>query len=305
MLLSPANTGLLPEDNYRAGVNYRNQWGQIPVPFNTFSAFTDFQIYYDYDQTNWLGVGMSLFNDRAGTGGLALTKVQANTAYHLQLGSYNMLSVGLSLGYVQRSVDFSKLTFDAQWDGLSFDRNLPQNENFSFQKTVYLDIGAGVNYAFFPNEGFYLKIGAGLFHINRPVESFYHQDNKLGMRPVLTADAMIKIGDRWITQLSANYTQQKQAEEMMFGTLLYRNVAARSDLPTVLILGYYHRLGDAAIPVVGIEWNKIQLMASWDITTSELKAGNKGNGAIEFSILYKGLYHKQGRDPSGYSCPRF
>ncbi|HEY8915865.1 MAG TPA: type IX secretion system membrane protein PorP/SprF, partial [Chitinophaga sp.] len=29
---NPANTGFIPDGNYRVGINYRNQWASIPVP---------------------------------------------------------------------------------------------------------------------------------------------------------------------------------------------------------------------------------------------------------------------------------
>lgn len=305
LLLSPANTGLLPEDNYRAGVQYRNQWSQIPATYNTFSAFADFQLLYNEYHTNWLGLGIALFNDRAGAGDLSLTNIQASVAYHLQVGASNMLSIGLGIAYAQRSVDFSKLTFDAQWDGFSFDRNLASQENFSFQRTGYPDIAAGINYAFFPNENAYFRLGFSVLHINQPKESFYHLENHIGMRPVASLDALFRLNNAWIAEISGYYTSQKKAREVVYGALFSCNVTPQEHQPNVLILGAYHRLDDAIIPTVGFEWNKIRFLGSMDITTSGLSPANKGNGAIEFSVLFRGLYHKTGKDISGYNCPRF
>ncbi len=149
LLLSPANTALMPESDYRVGANYRNQWSSIPAPFTTISAYGDFQAFRNRNNTNWLGIGGAFFSDRAGNGDLSLTKAQVSAAYHVQMGAYNMLSVGIGAAFVQRSVDFAKLTFDTQWDGFTFDPRSANGEKYSFQKTTYADISAGVNYAFF------------------------------------------------------------------------------------------------------------------------------------------------------------
>lgn len=305
LLLSPANTGLLPEDNYRVGLQYRNQWSQVPATYNTFSAFADFQLLYNHNHTNWLGLGLAFFSDRAGAGDLSLTNIQADVAYHLQIGDYNMLSAGLGIAFAQRSVDFSKLTFDAQWDGFSFNHNFPAQENYSFQRTGYPDVSAGINYAFFPNESVYFKLGLSVLHVNQPKESFYHLDNHIGMRPVVNMDVLFQLNETWIAEVSGYYTRQKEAYELVYGAQFSCNVTPQEHRPNVLILGVYHRLDDAVIPVAGFEWNKIQFLASMDITTSGLSPANKGNGAFEFSIIFKGLYQREGRDMSGYNCPRF
>lgn len=305
LLLSPANCGLLPDDNYRVGTQYRNQWSSIPATYSTFSAFGDFQLLHDYDHSNWLGIGAALFTDRAGAGDLSLSSFQLDVAYHLQVGSYNMLSVGLGMAYAQRSVDFSKLTFDAQWDGFSFDRNLANQEDYAFEKTSYPDISAGINYAFFPSDQAYFRVGLSALHVNQPKESFYHSDNRIGIRPVVDIDALFQLNTSWIAEVSGYYTQQKNAHELVYGAQFSCNVTPEEHMPNILILGIYHRLDDAIIPVVGFEWNKIRFQGSIDITTSGLSPANKGNGAMEFSVVFKGLYHQQGRDMSGYSCPRF
>ena len=305
MLLSPANTGLMPENDYRLGAQYRNQWSQIPATFNTISAYGDFQLFRNKNETNWLGLGMAFFSDRAGTGDLSLTKIQLSAAYHVQLGSYNMLSIGLGAAFVQRSVNFSKLTFDTQWDGFTFNAGLPNDEHYAFQKTSYPDFSAGVNYAFFPNENLYVKLGLGVLHVNTPNESFYHMDNKVGRRPVGNVDALLRLTPDWIAEVSGYYTEQKNASEIMYGAQFSCNVTPQEHKPNVLIFGAYHRLGDAIIPVLGFEWSKIKVLASLDATVSQLSAATHGNGAFEISFTYQGLYHRGGTNRDAYNCPRF
>lgn len=307
-LINPANTALLPEDDYRAVANYRSQWQRIPVPFSTIAASTDFQLFRNVGETNWLGLGAAIFSDRAGDGNLALTNVQLTLAYHLVMGDYNMLSVGLGAGYVQRSVDFSRLTFDAQWDGFRFSRDMAQREPFAFQKTTYLDVVAGINYAFFPNENLYMKLGIGMLHINQPQESFYSVSNKLGMRPTANIDILTRLGDRWIVNPSVFGSYQKGASELVGGVQIAYAVDAETERPTVLYYGVYYRLLDAIIPMVGLEWSKIKIACTFDVNTSAISRAAGRVGAIEFSIMYRGDYGgsrgKYGRRNT-YHCPRF
>lgn len=305
LLVSPANTALLPDNDFRVGVNYRNQWNNVPAPFHTISAYGDFQLFRNVAHTNWMGIGVGFFNDRAGNGDLSLLKAQISAAYHLQMGEYNMLSIGLGAAFVQRSVNFGKLTFDTQWDGFTFNPQSANGETYSFQKTSYADITAGINYAWFPNENVYIKLGAGLLHVNRPKESFYNQDNKLGMRPTGNLDMLFKVSDSWIADISAYYTYQKGASELVYGTTFTYNVSPKEKIPNIFILGVYHRMNDAIIPVLGFEWNKIRVTASMDVPVSGISTATGANGAFELSLVYQGLYGSGSVNRSSYNCPRF
>jgi len=46
LLTNPANTGFEPDADWRAGINYRNQWaGILNYPYKTMSAWGDAQIF--------------------------------------------------------------------------------------------------------------------------------------------------------------------------------------------------------------------------------------------------------------------
>jgi hypothetical protein len=60
LITNPANTGFIPDADYRIGANYRNQWSAImTVPYKTFSVWGDAQLFRDRIETGWLGVGCS------------------------------------------------------------------------------------------------------------------------------------------------------------------------------------------------------------------------------------------------------
>ena len=309
LLLNPANTALLPGDDFRFGMNYRNQWAAVPVPYNTFSAYADCKIGGNRENTNhnnWLGIGLAFFNDKAGDGNLSLTQVQGSLAYHLQLSQFTMVSFGLSGATVQRSVNYDNLTFDTQWDGYTFNTHLANGEKVGIIKTSYYTIAAGGNFSWFPNENVYVKLGGGALNINTPNETFYKSTNPVGLRPVGSLDVSYHIAPAVIANPSAYYTTQNAASELVFGSNVRILLTDHNATPTELILGMYDRLGDALIGLVGIKMGAVQFEASYDLTTSALTPYNASYGAMEFSLIYSQPYGRnKDHITKQFSCPRF
>lgn len=79
---NPANTGFLPEYDYRLGANYRQQWLNIPAQFKTMSVYGDAQAFRDRFESGWVGLGGVILRDVAGSGNLTSTKVYGSAAYH-------------------------------------------------------------------------------------------------------------------------------------------------------------------------------------------------------------------------------
>lgn len=309
LLLSPANTGLLPSDDFRLGLNYRNQWAALPVPYNTFSGFADCKLggnHENENHNNWLGIGLAFFNDQAGSGDLSLVQVQGSLAYHLQLSQYTMISLGLSAALVERSVNFSELTFDAQWDGVNFNPQIANGEKVGVIKTSYYTIGSGLNFAWFPSEDLYAKLGGSILNINTPNESFYNDKNAIGMRPIVDLDVVYRLAPAVIANPSIYYTTQDGASELVMGAQVRVRMSSRNSTPAEFIFGMYVRAGDAYIGMAGVKIGPVQFEASYDLTSSQLSPYNAGYGATEFSLIYQQPYGKnKDRIAKQFSCPRF
>lgn len=310
ILITPANTALMPDNDYRIGLNYRNQWSALPVPYNTFSAWGDFKIGGNKDNghNNWLGLGAALYTDKAGDGDLKLNQFQGSLAYHLTLSENSMISVGLSAATVSRSVNYDKLIFDSQWTGMAFNTSLPNGEKVGIIRAGYYTVGAGVNFAYFPNENVYVKLGGGAVNINKPIESFYPGGkNEVALRPSATLDVLVRTGPVLIINPSAYYTTQSGATEIVAGSLI-RTVLSGGNNNTAIqfIVGGYYRVADAAIGTAGLQYGPVQFMASYDFTLSSLAPYNNSYGALEFSLIYVGNYSRnKGGIKRSYSCPRF
>src|SRR5215813_8320278 len=112
LLTNPANTGFIPQADYRLGVNYRNQWSSImTVPYKTMSAWGDVQAFRDRMENGWLGLGGVILHDVAGSGNLTSTKVYGSVAYHQMINSGSLVSAGFNVGWANKQINVRNLSF--------------------------------------------------------------------------------------------------------------------------------------------------------------------------------------------------
>jgi len=285
---NPANTGFIPDGNYRVGINYRNQWASIPVPYKTMSAFGDFQLFRDRLQYGWVGVGGVVLRDVAGSGNLTSTKVYGSVAYHQLLGQSSLLSLGFNMGSASKRVDIAKLTFGDQWNGKFFDSQLPTAEPITQSKVNYFDVQVGMNYAYFPTDNIYINGGLSVQHVNKPHESFYEGNNQIDRRYIGFLNGIFKVSDNVIVNPAAYYARQAGSREIVAGGNIAYNLSG--DGTKQVFGGAYLRFSDAAVFLVGYEISRVRMMFSYDVTTSQLANSNGRRGAYEIGIVYTGLY---------------
>jgi len=301
---NPANTGFIPDADYRLGVNYRNQWSAVmTVPYKTTSIFADAQLLRDKLENGWLGVGGVLLNDVAGSGGLRSTKIYGSLAYHQMLGNSSLLSAGFNVGWANKRIDQSKLKFPDQFDGKFFD-NPFTNVSLTNNNVSYMDVQAGMNYAYFPREDIYINAGYSIHHVNRPKETFFNDLTNAGripMRHIGFLNAIVKVNDRVIINPNAYFSTQAKASELVVGLNGNYNLSEYGEKQ--LIAGLYYRLGDAVVPMVGVEVNSIRFTFSYDATVSSLNKFNNYRGASEISIIKKGFYPQH--QDRATMCPSF
>lgn len=302
LLTNPANTGFEPDADWRAGINYRNQWaGILNDPYKTMSAWADAQVFNNRFENGWMGVGLVLLKDQAGSGNLSSTKVYGSVAYHQLVGYKSLLSGGFGIGAVNKSVDITKLTFNSQWNGKFFDITVPSNEVFNSSSVWYFDLNAGLNYALFPSDNAYINAGLSVDHINMPAESFFSNktaDTKVPMRFNAFINGSFKINNQWIVNPNAYISSMSKSTEVVAGMNAHYNLSGDGNLQ--LIGGLYYRLKDALIPMVGVTVSSISATISYDATNSSLGSYNQTLGAYEISITKVGIFSDYG---TNVKCP--
>ncbi|MEP7164916.1 MAG: PorP/SprF family type IX secretion system membrane protein [Ferruginibacter sp.] len=302
---NPANTGFIPDADYRLGAHYRNQWSTImSSPYKTISVFGDAQLFRNTLENGWLGVGALILSDQAGSGSLTSTKVYGSVAYHQMLGNSSLLSAGFNLGWANKRIDQSHLKFPDQFDGHFFDHNVSTAVTLANTNVSYFDMQAGMNYAYFPEENIYINAGYSIHHVNRPKESFFADksaDAIIPMRHIGFINAILKVNPKVIINPNIYFTTQARSTELMGGLNANYNLSEYGEIQ--LVAGLYYRYKDAFIPMVGLEYKNIRITFSYDVTTSGLNSFNNYRGASEFNLIKNGFYPENVDRQS--LCPKF
>lgn len=309
LLVNPANTGFSNFYDYRVGINNRTQWAATNVPYKTFSVWGDVQLFRKKSESGWLGLGGILLNDVAGTGSLTSTKIFGNIAYHTMIDDNNLLSFGISGGVVQKMIDYTKLTFDNQWNNKFFDIDAPSGEPFVTNNANYIDLNAGINYSWYANDNFYFNLGVSAMHLNNPAETFFNPSTvnaKLSTRYNGFINATIKLNDVAIISPMVYYSSISTSNELVLGFNGQYNLSGDGG-NTQLLYGAYYRNKDAVAPALGFQLNNIQLMFNYDATTSNLTNYAAFRSAYELSVTWNGIYNSMDKNERAMKCnaPRF
>jgi type IX secretion system PorP/SprF family membrane protein len=306
LVTNPANTGFIPQADYRVGVNYRNQWSSVmAIPYKTMSAWGDVQVLRDRITTGWMGIGGVILHDVAGSGNLTSTKIYGSVAYHQMIGVASLVSAGFNIGWANKRINTTNLTFPNQFDGKFFDAHYPGAAILDKYNVSYLDLQAGLNYAYFPTEDVYINAGFSVMHVNTPKESFFDPkagvDNRVPRRYTAFANGSFKLNDQWIINPNIYASFQAKASEMVAGANAHYNLSG--DGETQLIGGLYYRYKDALIPMIGLGLKEYTFSFTYDATMSTLKNYNNGRGAFEFSLIKEGFF--SGNVDRQSLCPHF
>jgi len=305
LYLNPAFTGTTMDHRFIA--NYRNQWPSVARGYTT-TAFS-----YDYNLSNLnSGFGFLATQDQAGTAGMKSTQFNFLYSYKLHLSSKWVISSGLNFGYAVRSIDFNRLIFG---DQLLFDNtgNTPSSDPSLYNSGTshYFDFKAG---ALAYNRNFWFGFAAQ--HINEPNRSLINQYAYVPMKITLHGGVRIPLyngafkKDR-IPVLSPSFVYKRQAnfEQLDVGAYL---------LYDPIVFGLWYRgipvsknadnnpMQDAAVIILGFQFNRVEIVYSYDFTVSRL--GPASGGAHEVALKYRFEIQEHGRSKKKdkfIPCPTF
>lgn len=303
--MNPALTGNFFGD-FRVTALYRNQGFSISDnPFVTYSGSFDMAVMKKRMRYDVAGVGLLVYTDKAGDGVLRSNGVLGSFAYNKTLDSYKKFSIGIGIqgGIIQRSVDFQKLSFESQFDGVrDFDLSLPNGETNTKDNFVIADVNVGLLAKAYFSKKTNAYGGFAINHVFEPQQSFLNDNSsKLSRRVLFHAAAEFKLGKYASINPTFLYQTQSTANQVNLGVALGYDF---SDFVS-LYFGIWIRVDDAVIPTLALEVSGFRVGLSYDANTSELKPASNGNGAIELSMIY---IHKKSA-PTNFSpahfCPKF
>ncbi len=315
--LNPALTGAI-NGTYRVAANYRDQWrGVFDNPIVTYSTALDsrFNVDLGTQTKDAFGVGLLFFSDKVNGIDFSTNQIMLSAAFHKNLGikSNQYLSIGVQGGIAQRNVNYERLNFEDQFDGLdqyvgNSLEDLPPN-NFSFG-----DLNVGINYTTKLSKTASIFVGASLHHVFNPRISFYYDKEN-------NPDADERLYRKYSAQLSA---QLKLSEKLdLIPRVLFANqgphlrINAGSNLriklnnysSTALQIGAWARPVrtetnpielDAIVTMVGIELSGVLIGFSYDASIGDLGTYKQGQNSFELSVSYIGSF-----ESDDIMCPSF
>jgi len=180
LLRNPALAGIFSGD-VRVQAVYRNQWNSVTTAYQTGSFNAEYKKPVGRGD-DFITLGGEILYDKAGTVALQSTHILPAINYHKSLSAEkNMyLSLGFMGGWVQRSIDRSKITTNSQYDGTGFNPGLSNGETFPRNSYSYLDgsVGMSFNTQVGDNIDNNIYLGIGYHHFNKATKvSFYGNPN--------------------------------------------------------------------------------------------------------------------------------
>lgn len=304
LLLNPANAGI--PYKLRVTANYRSQWKSVTTPFTTIAAGVDGKVLSQGAKGSSLGVGLTLTNDQAGSGRLTTNQAVLYVSGKVTVAKYQILSVGLSGGIVQRRIGTDKLTWDEQYNGIAYDPNIPVTENFSNQSFFNGDFGSGIQWSYgkgqstlSSNDQFGAQAGISVSHVNSPRTGFYQLVDKRAIRYLFHFGFSYGIKNTNIQILPLLlYERQGPAQIIYGGTFIKYKLQESSKYTDNLLsksisIGGFYRGGDAAVVAAQCELGQISFGISYDINISSLTNVSSGRGGFEISLKYIPLIGSQ------------
>lgn len=313
LTLNPALTGLTQCDA-RVSANYRSQWAGVSSnPYTTASISGDVATMKgNLGNGDALGVGFLGYFDRSGVGALQNITAGLSLAYHKALGyeKQHTLSIGVQGVLVSKSIDVLKLRFEDDFDPRTGEANPDLGEVIGNGDVQYPDFNAGIMYSGRVSEHATAYVGFSYYHLTSPTESFLNSNNTINPRYTGYLGGSFDLNEKLVLYASGMYQRQGTAQEIMGGAALgfvmnpgYDKEFSKS---TVFYVGGWYRYNDAIAPYIGLEWSKMKLGFSYDVTVSNFAPAVQSRGATEISLIYNGCFNRRASEPTyNFACPKF
>ena len=268
---------------FRFAGNQRNQWRSVTTPYQTFGFSAEAK---EIGTKLW-SFGLNAGSDVAGDSRFRTSQVQLHAAHSLYKPNDSLeIRGGGSFGITSRGFDASALVYDSQWNGMSFDPTLSNNETYATTARIYPSVGLAV---FIQKQQKKLRwnFGYSVNNLTRPKQSF--KDNNavvLDVRHAIQASARIPLNSQYEVEALSLFQLQGKMKELILGSRAYYKLPSEKWENQRLFAGVHGRFQDAAWIELGVEYNEWRVGMSYDLNTSTLRSASTGRGGLEFSIVY-------------------
>src|SRR5215831_17087599 len=236
--VNPALTARINSD-WRAIANFRDQWIGPASPYATGTISYDTKVLQNkipnvHEEKNILGIGTMLMYDYAMDGIMKSSYASANVSYNIVLANgptVHRLGAGFGATYGRRTVDFTRLTWEDQWQGYAgFNTSLPTGETALSNMKPWFSASAGLVYSI-TTEKTNFDMGIAGYHLNTPKQTFLEDKNqRLAMRKVAHANFEHFLNEDLVLNVNTIYQYQDEAQYYSFGGGLGYYIPGQTDV---------------------------------------------------------------------------
>jgi type IX secretion system PorP/SprF family membrane protein len=285
----------------------RLQWLGLDATYKTYYVSADTYL----DKYN-SGLGIQFIRDIQGNNTISSNELSFMYSYELPVSSSFTIRAGLQGTAVQRSLDYSNLTFPGQHN----DQNGyvgGGNYNTGVQNKWYPDISSGI-VAY--SDRFWG--GFSMHHMNMPNQSFPGGgDAALPIKYAVTAGYRIPLAQRNYLAYSddktsisltptIHYKSQGKSDQFDMGLYaVYNQLMAGMWYRGIPVKNYEKNINnESMVFLVGWMYKNWSFGYSYDLTISKL-VGSKQGGSHEFNVTYIHRPTKKYKPMRKLPCPSF
>ncbi len=300
LTLNPAFTGFFDGD-YRIALNTRQQWGNLGDPYNTYSISGDLKLIQDENFTNSVfSIGLSGLFDESFNKALKSQHISASASYYQYLDVHHRFKFGLApqISYVSRFLDYNRLTFASQYNGLGFDPSLPNYLDLQNDRTSYFDLNVGANFSA-SFEKLSIAAGYAQYHLTRPVETLLGTNSDaLASRKTINLGMVYLLSDYVDLNFTGVYHFQGANQDQLAGIVL--GIKPNEQTKIKINAGLWHKFNESSYyPYLGLVIDNLSVGMNYTVYGSKLLSATPRT--YELSLIYRHNNFKGFKVP----CPRF
>lgn len=308
LYLNPAIIAL--EETSTLSVHSRIQWRNVGSNFKTDQTSLMFPIpRKDLTKGFWGGVGLSLYQDKALNNVMSSSGFNATVSSNIAISNKSQLTLGVQGGLIQKKVQLDNFKWTSQYDPfIGYNATIDPGIVDLNDRVMLPDVSAGILYYYNYNEDFNdskmdAYAGLSVYHLTQPNEALATDaESQLPMTLKFHAGADFKMSQKISLNPNVLYASQKTNSQINVGTYfsyMFAPLVERWN-PAYVILGGWHRLGDAFIFSAGFGGTYYSIAFSYDMNSSSLKNIAGSVSAYEISLKLK----KPTRKLKSFHTPR-
>lgn len=307
-VLNPSQAGNF--DGFeRVSFQQKNQWLGAGTTFSSSLGCAEFTMGKNkFNNSSYLGSGIFFLRDVGGDARFGNSSIGASLSGHLVTSKNTRLSAGIQLGYTNRSGDLSKLLWNSQWNGNTYDPNIPVNEPSQMVKFSYLDATIGAAFSLLSRnqqqEVSRLRgLNAGVFiqHLNRP--KLRYNDitlDRLYRKTGIHVQGEIAFSRVYSLELKTLQLFQGRHYAGRYGFYFKSLFTQSADITRIkndsyLSLGFFLGSRGTFSPGFILDLGGLQMGVNYDIELSQISRAYRNS--LEFSLNYaftkNSIFHKR------------